>query len=99
MSAGRLCLTASLAWSQTRAYQRSMGHALKSVPPGFDDLSVEEQIDYVQALWERIAEGQRPVTSPEWHRDVVRDRVAEYRANPEAARPWSEVRAELERKK
>ena len=24
-------------------------------PPGFDDLSVEEKIDYVQSLWERIA--------------------------------------------
>jgi hypothetical protein len=24
-------------------------------PPGFDELSVEEQIDYVQSLWNRIA--------------------------------------------
>jgi hypothetical protein len=30
----------------------------KPVPnprPGFDELSVEEQIDYVQSLWDRIA--------------------------------------------
>ena len=24
-------------------------------PPGFDELSVDEQIEYVQSLWERIA--------------------------------------------
>ena len=24
-------------------------------PPGFDDLSVDEQIEYVQSLWNRIA--------------------------------------------
>ena len=24
-------------------------------PPGFDALSIEEQIDYVQSLWQRIA--------------------------------------------
>ena len=24
-------------------------------PPGFDDLSVDEQIDFVQSLWDRIA--------------------------------------------
>jgi hypothetical protein len=24
-------------------------------PPGFDDLSVEEKIDYLQSLWNRIA--------------------------------------------
>ena len=24
-------------------------------PPGFDELTIEEQIDYVQSLWERIA--------------------------------------------
>ena len=24
-------------------------------PPGFDELSVEEKIDYLQSLWDRIA--------------------------------------------
>jgi len=24
-------------------------------PPGFDDLSVDEKIDYLQSLWDRIA--------------------------------------------
>jgi hypothetical protein len=32
-----------------------MGQPLTVPPPGFDDLPVEDQIDYVQALWDRIA--------------------------------------------
>jgi putative addiction module component (TIGR02574 family) len=32
-----------------------MSRALEVPPPGLTDLSVEEQIDYVQALWDVIA--------------------------------------------
>jgi hypothetical protein len=32
-----------------------MAKTLPVPPPGFKDLSVEEQIDYIQDLWERIA--------------------------------------------
>ncbi len=32
-----------------------MAHPVPNPPPGFDDLSAEEKIDYIQSLWERIA--------------------------------------------
>jgi hypothetical protein len=32
-----------------------MAKPKRTPPPGFDDLSVDEQIDYLQALWDRIA--------------------------------------------
>ncbi len=32
-----------------------MAQTVPIPPPGFDDLSVEEKLDYVQSLWERIA--------------------------------------------
>lgn len=67
-------------------------------PPGFDDLPVREKIDYVQALWERIARDQQAVPSPEWHRAVVREALSEYESSPDDTRPWSEVRAELYRR-
>jgi putative addiction module component (TIGR02574 family) len=56
---------------------------------------VKEQLEYVQALWKRIADRQREIPSPEWHRRVIRERLAEHRANPDAGRPWDEVRDEL----
>jgi putative addiction module component (TIGR02574 family) len=71
-----------------------MGQPL-SIPPGFENLSVREQVQFVRALWKRIGERQQDVSSPDSHRDEVRKRLAEHRRNPGAARAWDEVRAEL----
>lgn len=35
------------------------------------------------------------VPVPEWHRDLLRERLAAFEANPEEGRPWEEVEAEL----
>jgi len=43
-------------------------------PPGFDDLSSEEQIAYVQSLWDLIAAKPDQVPVPDWHRQVIRER-------------------------
>jgi len=55
---------------------------------------VQQQVEYVRALWKKIADPQE-VPSPEWHREIVRKRLAEHRANPDASIPWEQVRAEL----
>lgn len=44
-------------------------------PPGFDQLSVDKQIDYVQSLWDRIATTPALLPVPEWHREVVDERL------------------------
>lgn len=75
-----------------------MSKIVPTPPPGFDDLSVEEQIDFVQSLWDRIAATPEQVPVPEWHQQILRERLASYKANPGAGRPWADVRAELERK-
>jgi putative addiction module component (TIGR02574 family) len=67
-------------------------------PPGFDDLSVDEQIDFVQSLWDRIAETSEQVPVPEWHRQIIRERLAAYHASPSAGRLWADVRTDIERK-
>ena len=75
-----------------------MGQPL-SVPPGFDDMPVEEKIDYVQTLWDRIFRlDHAEIPSPGWHRDEVQAAVADHERDPKSARPWTEVRAELEAK-
>lgn len=65
-------------------------------PPGFSDLSVEEKIAYVQALWDLIAENPEDVPVPEWQLAILQGRLEEARSNSTPARPWSEVRAELQ---
>jgi len=41
---------------------------------------------------------QQQIPSPEWHRQVVRERLAEHRRNPQDAVAWEDVRAELRAK-
>ncbi len=73
-------------------------HKPVTIPPGFDELSVEEQIDYVQALWERIAATPDQVSVPDRHREVLDERLADCEATPEAGESWDVVRDRLRHK-
>lgn len=75
-----------------------MSKKVPAPPPGFDDLPVDEQIDFVQSLWDRIAASAEQVPVPEWHQEILRERLAAYTANPSAGRSWTEVRSDIERK-
>lgn len=74
-----------------------MPKSVPSPPPGFDQLSTTEQIEYVQSLWERIAASPALVPTPDWHLDIIRRRLHELEQSPQAGRPWEEVRAEIVR--
>jgi len=65
-------------------------------PPGFDELSAEDKVRYVGALWDRIAADQERLSVSDAQRELIRERLAAHQANPEAARPWSDVRREIE---
>jgi putative addiction module component (TIGR02574 family) len=58
-----------------------MSQALPIPPAGFDALSVEDKIDYVQSLWDRIAARPEDVPVPEWHRQIITERLAARRAD------------------
>ena len=64
-------------------------------PPGFGDLSVDEQIEYVQDLWDWIAARPEDVPVPEWQKEMIEERLRQHEANPEDTVPWEEVRARL----
>ncbi len=66
-------------------------------PPGFDTLSIEEQIDYVQSLWDHIAARPDAIPAPDWHREVLAERLAAYDANPDQGKTWEEFEGELAR--
>src|SRR3989337_1691523 len=77
---------------------KRMASQLPLPPPGFDELSPDDQIDYVQSLWDRIAAQPEQVRVPEWHRDVIRQRMANRDASAAEARPWDKVRDEIQNK-
>ena len=75
-----------------------MPRVLPNPPPGFDDLTVDEKIDYVQSLWEHIAAKPEQVPVPQWHAEIVRERLEAYRDDQTPGRPWTDVRDRVERK-
>jgi hypothetical protein len=38
-----------------------MASKVSNPPAGFDELTVEEKLDYVESLWDRIAAGRKPL--------------------------------------
>ena len=60
-----------------------MSQALPLPPPGFDALTVDEQIDYLQSLWDRIAARPEQVPVPDWHREILAERLATLHQNPD----------------
>lgn len=59
-------------------------------------LSVDERIEFAQALWDEIAEHHAveiPVTDEQ--RELLRERLASAEENPEAFEAWDEVRARI----
>jgi hypothetical protein len=66
-------------------------------PPGFDDLSVDEKLDHLQSLWERIADA-ATVPVPDWHQEVVRERLEDLAVTPNAGEDWAVVRDRIRKK-
>jgi len=61
-------------------------------------LDVAERLELIEELWDSIASdpsaaSQLPLTDDE--RALLDERLREHGANPDAARPWAEVRAEI----
>ena len=67
-------------------------------PAGFSKLSKAEQIRYLQALWDRIAERPGEIPIPESHLALAEERLAEYRRDPGRALPAHDVLDRLAKK-
>lgn len=67
-------------------------------PPGFSDLTKAEQIRYLQALWDRIADQPGELPAPESHLQLAEERLASYRSDPRRARPAHDVLDRLAKK-
>ena len=64
------------------------------VPEGFDELEVEEQVEYVQMLWNRIV-AERTVPVPPWHRAILAERLAS--RNSDSDVDWKELQMHTSR--
>jgi putative addiction module component (TIGR02574 family) len=72
-----------------------MSQALPLPPPGFDALSVAEQIDYVQSLWDHIAARPEEIPVPDWHREILAERLENHHNAPNNGKNWEQFGKEL----
>ena len=73
-----------------------MAQPLKLPPLGFTDMPVDDQIEYVQALWDLIAAQPEKVPVPDWHDKILDERLEDYARHPNEGKSWEAFRAELE---
>lgn len=74
-----------------------MSSPLPFPPPGFDRLSRDEQLDYIEGLLNYAATGARYVEIPDGHREVLEEQLAYYRENGFEGTPWEEFKEELDK--
>lgn len=73
-----------------------MSSQLPIPPPGFDELSREEQMEYVEDLLTYMSSrGEDFVEVPEWHRQILEERVARYGPGFDEGTSWEEFEKEL----
>jgi putative addiction module component (TIGR02574 family) len=62
--------------------------------PKLKALSTSEKLILIDLLWGSIPEDDVPV--PQFHRELIEQRLAAHRANPDDVHLWEDVRRELE---
>jgi hypothetical protein len=72
-----------------------MSSPLPFPPPGFDQLSREEQVEYAEKLSDYVAPHEYYVDIPEWHREILDEAMARYEAVGIEGRSWEEVQQDL----
>jgi len=75
-----------------------MASKVSNPPAGFDDLSVEEKLDYVESLWDRIAAKPEAVAVPDWHLERIEQRTRGGHPGSHGGRSWDDFREELRAK-
>jgi putative addiction module component (TIGR02574 family) len=60
-------------------------------------MSPEARLELIAILWDTLADAEIPVSDEE--RAIIEARLADLEANPADQRPWSEVKADLAKRR
>lgn len=61
-------------------------------------MSREEKLKVMHALWEDLARDEDAVESPEWHGELLLETEERVRSGVERVRDWDEAKAELRKR-
>jgi len=69
-----------------------MSSKTSQIPEDFKILSSDDRIEYVQSLWDFIAQTPDQVPIPESHKQVLDNRLATHQDEAKLAEPWDQAR-------
>jgi putative addiction module component (TIGR02574 family) len=58
-------------------------------------LTIEQRLDLIGKLWDSIPNDPDALPIPNWHREIIDQRLAEADAQPDAGIQWEQFRSEL----
>ncbi|SLM32142.1 Dihydropteroate synthase [Desulfamplus magnetovallimortis] len=66
---------------------------------GIRQLNVSDRLSVITYIWDEIKESHELETVSEDERRLLLNRLGDYRANPDSATDWTELRQEIYKKK
>ena len=63
--------------------------------PQFADLSVTEKLQLVEELWDQIAAAPESLPVPDWQKEELDRRKAQYQANPDSGMNWEDAKRHI----
>jgi hypothetical protein len=63
-----------------------------------DKMTIAEKLRAMEAIWADLSRDEAQVESPEWHRDVLKDRDAKAKSGREKFVSWETAKKQLRRK-
>jgi putative addiction module component (TIGR02574 family) len=51
-------------------------------PEGLAKLSVDERLKLIEMIWSSLSAEAHKLPVPQWQREIIRERIAQFRANP-----------------
>jgi putative addiction module component (TIGR02574 family) len=68
---------------------------MNPITPSIFDLSPSEKLQLVQDLWDDLAATPDAVPVPEWQKEELARRKANFRRNPASGLPWDDVKRRI----
>ena len=61
-------------------------------------LPIEQKIEIIDRLWDSIKDTKEEESIPEWHYQILEERLEKYKTDPNSGRSWQEVRERITKK-
>lgn len=69
-----------------------------SVALPLSEMTLEEKLQVMEALWDDLSRNPEGLESPAWHEDVLRERQEQLTAGEVSFMDWEEAKAQIRRR-